>query len=246
MTGRVYCVAHAGGSATAFADLRAALRPEFEVVFADLPGHGRRLWEPLAESIQEAAADIFRSLGGAVTPDDVLLGHSLGAWVAYELTLLCESHGTVPRLLVCSGSSAPPELPAVDTIFRLSDDEFLTRVGDHGVLPSRIFDDPGLRQIYLPILRKDFQLIEEYHRPHCPVRCDILELRGCADAITGPGTAGWSAYTTGCCSALDLAGGHFFLYEHTSAVADAIRLHYRNSDQRLAGSSWRDISRLPR
>jgi surfactin synthase thioesterase subunit len=227
---RVYCVPHAGGSAAAFADLRRALRPELEVVFLEPSGHGRRLFEPLAESVHESADDLYRTLRDALRPADVLLGHSLGSWIAYELVLRCQQYGpATPRLLVCSASAPPPPAPADNPLYSLPDAEFLAKVAVFGRLPSRMFDDPDLRQIYLPILRRDYQLVEEYHRTARPVDCDVLVLRGNTDELTAPGTGDWSPFTRRACRVQDFDGGHFFLYEQAQAAARSIKHHYGHS-----------------
>ena len=227
---RVYCVPHAGGSAVAFADLRRALRPELEVVFLDPPGHGRRLLEPLADSVGEVADDLYRILRGVLRPQDVLLGNSLGSWIAYELVLRCQQHGTaLPRLLVCCASAPPPAAPAANPLFSLPDAEFLAEVGAFGRLPARVFQDPQLREIYLPILRRDYQLVDEYHHDARPVDCDVLVLRGTEDELTAPGTGDWLPFAGRTCRVQDFAGGHFFLYEQTRQVARSLEQHYAHS-----------------
>jgi medium-chain acyl-[acyl-carrier-protein] hydrolase len=227
---RVYCVPHAGGSASVFAELRQALRPEFEVVSLEPAGHGRRMMEPLPDSVADSADDLYRTLRDALRPQDVLLGHSLGGWIAYEVAVRCQCYGTTrPRLLVCSGSAPPPPAPAVRGLSTLPEPEFLAAVGAFGRLPSRVFDDPNLRRIYLPILRKDYQLVDEYHSAPRPVDCDVLVLRGSTDALTAPGTGDWSLFTRRAHHVQDFDGGHFFLYEQAYAAAQSIKRHYAHS-----------------
>src|SRR4051812_19942115 len=87
---RLYCLPHAGGSASAFASLKTAARARgLSVIAAEYPGHGTRLREPLAESVE----DLAEALVGALPPwapetPPILLGYSMGGLIAFRATQL--------------------------------------------------------------------------------------------------------------------------------------------------------------
>src|SRR5438067_10623016 len=95
---RLVCFAHSGGSARSFADWPASLPAGWGLWAAELPGHGTRQAEPLVRDV----ADVVPQLASAIEPlldrPTILLGHSLGAILAFEVARALQRHAMRPHL----------------------------------------------------------------------------------------------------------------------------------------------------
>src|SRR5688572_11823589 len=80
---RLVCLPHAGGGVATFRGWPEQL-PAAEVSIVQLPGRGSRLREPLVDSLVSAADAVADSIAASPACPTVLLGHSLGALIAFE------------------------------------------------------------------------------------------------------------------------------------------------------------------
>merc|ERR1712232_1535396 len=142
----------------------------------------------------------------------VLFGHSMGAWLAYELVHdLRRTGGPMPLKLYFSGMRAPhlcgPENDPdqiMPSLHALSSDEFWThferRYGKNPDLASA-----GIRNFVLPLLQSDFKLTETYTLPrdvasdpsflHLSVPVAALGAKG-DNRYTGEQLSAWSKHTS--------------------------------------------------
>ncbi|SNQ47641.1 Surfactin synthase thioesterase subunit (fragment) [Frankia canadensis] len=66
-------------------------------------------------------------------------GHSMGALLAYRLTVAVEREGgPAPRLLAVSGWSTAAHRGGEVAVDQLSDEEFLRQVREFGALPTEV------------------------------------------------------------------------------------------------------------
>ncbi len=221
------CLSHAGGTAASFGPLTVALRDWMRLVPLERPGHGRRWGEDTAPTVADCVRDQMRQAlahleGGSPF---VVLGHSLGAWLAFELTVQLEALGRGPALLVVSGNVPPPSVAAARRIGRLPEQQFLQEVAALGGLPPRILSEPALRSVFLPGLRADFELRDAY-RLSSPKRvsCPIVSMLGSRDPVTASGSGDWSCFTSAWAQIRVFEGEHFFLFDNPGVVAFLARL----------------------
>ncbi|MFH8989994.1 thioesterase II family protein [Streptomyces sp. NPDC017940] len=82
---RLLCFPHAGGSASVYHTLSAAVAGNIEPLIVQHPGFQERLGEPFAERAEEVVAAVLAALPapGDGTPT-ILFGHSMGALLAFE------------------------------------------------------------------------------------------------------------------------------------------------------------------
>src|ERR687890_549510 len=105
---RLFCFPYAGGGALAFRGWAAALPAWVEVCPVRLPGREGRIREAALTRVsalaEASAAALLPHLGVPFS----LYGHSMGAFVAFELARrLRRRHGLVPVRLFVSGCRAP-------------------------------------------------------------------------------------------------------------------------------------------
>ncbi|WP_448316704.1 thioesterase II family protein [Streptomyces sp. CO7] len=218
------CFPHAGGSAAYWHRLSSVLAPEAEVSAVQYPGRHDRHREPPATDLHTLADHVAGALGRADRPR-VLLGHSMGASLAYEVAVRLAARGQgEPSALIVSGRRAPAcAEPGQD---RLSDDAALVaKVRSLGGTGAEVLRDPDMLELMLPVLRGDYRALAAYTPSSGPVlRCPVLALSGDRDGEASvEEVRAWRRRTSGEFRLRVFPGGHFFLTEHLDVVAGLVR-----------------------
>jgi surfactin synthase thioesterase subunit len=223
---KLFCLAHAGGSANVYLSWRPHLDPSVELVPVELAGRGRRISEPLrhrfADVLDDAAAEMARA---GVPADYALFGHSFGAVLAFELVhRLVGRGGPAPRRLFLSGSSSPDRVGELDFDLGEDDRTLLRSLAYLGGTPEEIWLDDEAVALFAPILRADLRALYDYrYAPRGTLPCDVSILLATDDELaTTEDAARWSALFDGRASTRVLAGGHFTALENARDVASWI------------------------
>ncbi|WP_007023872.1 thioesterase II family protein [Saccharomonospora iraqiensis] len=220
---RVVCFPHAGGSASYYFTVSAALAPHTEVLVVQYPGRQDRRNEPCVTSLVELADAIAVELKSWQDLPLVLFGHSMGATLAYEVALRLEAAGVQPLTVFTSGRRAP-STHREERVHELDDqgivDELRRLDGTHG----GVLDDAELRELFLPVIRGDYTAIETYqYVPGAMLRCPIHALLGERDPrATIEEARAWANHTDGEFSLTTFPGGHFYLDDQRDAVISLI------------------------
>lgn len=188
-----------------------------QIVALQLPGHEERFLEPLTTDViaaaKEFAADVVRI--GADRGPVALLGHSLGAVLAYETAReVLRTDPLLVRHLFVSGSPGP-WTGRTQRATGVEDSEFMTRVSEFAGYRHEAFDNPELREVLLPLLRADVAMHEDY-RPvsNEPIGIAITALRGIDDHLVSRSQAEqWRAATSGRFTTAELPGGHMYFVD---------------------------------
>jgi len=217
---------HAGGSASYFHRLSALLAPDVELFAVQYPGRQDRRLEPSLDSVHALADGVLPSL--ALLPDRplALLGHSLGASVAFETMRRLAAAGSEPHVLFASGRPGPRVHKSFD-IHKLSDTAFLATIRRMNGTDTRLLDDPEVVAMVLPSLRTDYRAAETYRYVEgTPLSCSIVVLHGDADDfVPGYDVRDWALETTGDFNLHVFRGGHFYLADQWEAVAETLTHH---------------------
>ncbi len=210
---KLFCFAHAGGTAASFGGLARRVRG-CSLVPVERPGHGFRAKEALMASIQDYARDALDQIAGQLDGPFGLMGHSMGAWVAYEVaTLLSSGHLPDPSVLVVSGNVVPAGTCGAASE-NLDDDAFLDSMSGYVSMPAEVLHRPELREVFFTPLRSDFVVVQRYSRAHHQIlECPIVALFGADDPLTCGQGHEWSRLTTRQYEEHIFRGGHFFLFE---------------------------------
>jgi len=221
---RLVTFAHAGGAAATFHRWAPALAPAVELWPVTLPGRARRWREPCAREWPPLVDEIAGVIASEVPAPFALLGHSLGALVAFEVARRLTAAGSSPAHLIVSGRPAPERPPA--TRLPSSDDELLAQIDALcGGVPQSVRDCPEVLEHFLPILRADLELARGYAlRPGITLTCPITAVGGDADPLAPPlSLHGWGNHTAAGFELCVLAGGHFYLFDDEPAALATIR-----------------------
>ncbi|MEU8976429.1 alpha/beta fold hydrolase [Streptomyces monashensis] len=225
---RLVCFPHAGGSASFYLPVAAALSPGVEVAAIQYPGRQDRRHEPGPASVAELADQVSAAL--ADWDDDrpvTFFGHSMGAVVAFEVTRRIERTGSGPVRLFASGRRAPSRVRD-EHVHTLDDDGVIAELRALAGTDAQVLQDEELLRMVLPAIRSDYRAVETYRSaPGATVRCPVTVLTGDADPRTSLEEArAWSEHTESEYDLRVFSGGHFFLSERPAEVLAVLREHF--------------------
>ncbi|MGK4578837.1 thioesterase II family protein [Kitasatospora sp. HPMI-4] len=220
---RLLCLPHAGGSASFYFPVSAALSPRIEVLTVQYPGRQDRRSEPGIGTIAELADQVHRMVR---TLDDRplgIFGHSMGAILGFELARRLEADGRPPAVLFASGRRGPGT-HREESVHLRDDEGLVADLKDLSGTNTALLGDEEILRMILPAIRNDYRAIETYRRtPGEPLSTPIVALTGDDDPkATVEEVKAWAEETTGEFSLRVFAGGHFYLAAHQQAVLSEI------------------------
>ena len=193
-----------------------ALGPNVEVVVAELPGRGARPIERGFSRMGRAATALLDELAPLLVDKPyALLGHSMGAWLAYEMVQQARQRGVPLPLKLYVSANRAPHLYSIrhdvdPTPFsRLQHAQFW-RAWDkrYGFIPG--LDHEPTREYCYPLFRLDFEMIETYS----PSSTAALPVPLCAmggdedNRYTKEQLAAWAQHTSAAFEERWMKGGH--------------------------------------
>jgi pyochelin biosynthetic protein PchC len=174
--------------------------------------------------LEERAAMLNGLLLPLAPSELVVVGHSLGAVVGYELALLLER--TRPKLLrslVVAGQLAPHRLQ-YRSAAGLTTPAILRRMREGSALPLDLAEVDGLLETLVPQWRAELRALEEYRRAETPgLDLELHVWSGTVDPTTRDreALAAWSD-----CAAdvrfREFDGGHDFLFGDRGDVLSSL------------------------
>ena len=221
------CLAHAGAGSSTFRGWAEELRPHFDVVTIQLPGREDRIREPAYETMEAAVAPIVAAIEPFLNRPFVVLGHSLGALIAFEVVhRIRQVYASEPIAFIPSACRAPYFPHPVLPISHLPDADFVTSFqARYDGIPSVILNDPAYLQAFLFPLRADFRILEAHQFTARPLlTCPLLIFGGDRDEIVAQeALEGWKTLSTGTCQMNLLEAGHLYLQTHRKQMTHLLR-----------------------
>ncbi len=224
---KLFCFPYAGGSSAIYSKLKHFADNNIKVTPVELAGRGQRISEPLYKNMAELINDVYDRISSSVDEQPfALFGHSMGSSIILDLAhkiLKCKN--VEPLHLFASGRCPPSLCRNYKKINDLPDEKFINEVYELGGTPKEVFENRELRHIFLPILRSDYKLIEEYNYIEKDVKlsCDITVFNGKEDKMTSFETMKkWGDYTSGKTDIIEFDGGHFFLHNKMEQIMGII------------------------
>jgi surfactin synthase thioesterase subunit len=250
----LYCLPYAGASSAAlYASWRRAVPDWLDIRPVELPGRGRRIAEPPCHSMEALTRQLADEMRGCLAQRYVLFGHSLGAWLAFELAHALSASGAPgPELVFVSAANAPLRSEAGRAPYRrlISDADVVARMRELAGTPPELLDNAEMLALMLPAVRADFDLCGAYrYQAKPPLTCPLHVFGGHGDASTSPeGLSAWQGETAANCAVEMLDGGHFFINERRDdllrsivrRLAPASRIGAFNPGTALGGPDGRE------
>ncbi len=225
-TVRLLLLPFAGGSAQTYRGLIAKLPPWIEPLAPELPGRGTRFRDKLLGTIEQLADDVVARLGARLAGGArwAVLGHSMGALLAYEIARRAPREGWAEPLHLFASGRRPPHVPGDSLLHDLDREALVARLRDLGGLPPEVAEHEELMDLMLPLLRADLRADETYAPPtEPPLSCPITALTGTSDDnVDREAASRWGELTTGPSRVVEIEGGHFFVQQAAGAVAETV------------------------
>jgi len=184
-----------------------------------LPGRGKRIGEPPFTCMKALVNAIADQIQREPRCPYAFYGHSMGAVISFELAReLRLRYGTEPAALFLSGRRAPHVLRSTAPSFDLPDDQFIAELRRLNGTPEEVLSDRKLLDLFLPLLRADFQVIEAYrYQVQARLSCPMTVYGGLQDIdVSVQDLQMWQEHTVAEFQMRLFPGGHFFIQEVNS------------------------------
>lgn len=126
-----------------------------------------------------------------------------------------------PLRLFASAGASPSSKVFPGITHALPKDAFRKRLFAMGGVPQIFQEQPDLLDIFEPIIRADYQVLDKYlHHDHSPAPYPITVYVADKDKAVPPESATqWQSVSRVPITVRRFEGGHFYLYQQTTAVA---------------------------
>lgn len=222
---RLFCFPYAGGSSFIFRNWSNFLSPSVEVCAIEFPGRGTQLKLPPFNRIEPLVDAIASAINPYLDKPFAFFGHSMGGLVSFELAhLLRKRYGIAPTHLFISGSRAP-QIPDTDPpIHNLPEPAFIAELRHLNGTPKEVLENAELMQLFLPILRADFAILETYiYTPKPLLEFPITVFGGLQDSEVGCDELhAWQEQTKADFNLHIIPGNHFFIHSSASFLLEKL------------------------
>lgn len=216
----------AGGGVSAFRKWGGQFE-NIKFFVAQYPGRENRFSEKAISNIEELVKALFEDLKMTFDFNSpyYFFGHSMGTKIAYELALKIKENGLPnPNGIIISAGRAPC-YKEPNPIYHLDDAGFIEGLRRYDGTPNEILDNKDLIGIFLPTLRADFIVDEDYQdKEGEKLNSKILGLMGDIDEeMEVEELLKWQDYTTKEFSYKYIEGKHMFVNTSPKSVINAIK-----------------------
>lgn len=224
---KLFCLPYAGGSAAVYLQWRKYQIPDLEIRPVELPGRGSRFNEKLCDSMDELVNILYKDIMKQVVEDEdfALYGHSMGSWVAYYLIQKILLEGKkIPCILFVSGKEAPQIIKSAELCYKMDNLTLSEHIYALGGTPKEVLQNEEMRELFLPIMRCDYQVIEtctfSYESKKIP--CDIVVFNGKEDSLSSEDLEAWADLISGKWKLYEFPGNHFFIFDYTKELLEKV------------------------
>lgn len=216
------CLPFAGSGVTAYQPLAAELEGKVHLVGIQLPGREEMShlsavveMETMVEQIIAQLTDIHRPC--------FIYGHSMGAAIASELAKRLERHSSLAiDGLIVSGCN-PPEGKRAHPIHQLADEQLVDAVLDKYESPMHRSERKQAISRSIGLLRADLTLFETYQPTEERLHVPIASVYSAQDPLVDEASMRrWQRFTEGGFVFKKVEGGHRFVVDNASELAQAL------------------------
>lgn len=225
---RLFCFPYAGGSAVNFKTWHRHMPAKVEVLALTIPGRKSLYHTPPFTEMSPLVDSVVEAILPHLDLPFSFFGHSMGALVSFEVAqrLRQIDKNYVPEHLFVGGCWAPQfnDALAKEDDPDMSDEGLLEALRVMGGTPEILFEEETLLKLFLPALRADFQLGNDYiYQQQPPLDCPITAFGGLDDPFVNRGNIdAWREQTAAKFKMHMLQGNHFFMHSHERPLLSLI------------------------
>jgi len=222
---RLFCLPYAGGNTSTYTSWSNHISMPIETIPIQYPGRSNRLLETPYSSMDSLVQALFDEIKLLLDIPYILLGHSLGSLVGFELLRKINQFGlNMPEHFIASGSRAPHLLSDKESIFKLPTNEFINELRNLNGTPEVILQSEELMELCLPSLRADFEIAYTY-KAEIEKKLDLpISILGGIkdDDISMKDLEAWQNHFVKTVDVKMFPGDHFFIESDKKLVLDHI------------------------
>jgi len=220
---KLLCFPYAGGGSPIYFPWKNKLGSNVELNIVQAPGRGTHFSQDPIDNMGELVESLLPKVSEILNGNYMIYGHSLGSRVGFELVRQAMAKGfPAPLHFFASGSASPKRKCTEKKTYELPDDEFIDVLNDMNGTPREISENRELMALFLPTLRADFKIAEQYacHEKFV-IPSKVTVLSGRDDKISLEQLQTWGDFFDK--SELFMCdGGHFFIDTHREQVLDIV------------------------
>lgn len=213
---------YAGGGSNVYKNWIKAF-DNFNIIRLLYPGREGRFNESPVDNMEDLICLVYEEMIENFNFDNeyYLFGHSMGTKVVYELALKIKHNDDLPnpKAVIISAGRAP-NFKEKKPIYHLDEKGFIKGLRSYGGTPKEVLENKDLMRMFLPMLRADFSIDEEYQDFHREkIDSPILSLMGTNDKqIELDELLEWRNYTNKEFYIEYIRGGHMFIIDNSEEV----------------------------
>jgi medium-chain acyl-[acyl-carrier-protein] hydrolase len=220
---KLLCFPYAGGGAPVYFPWKNRLGENVELNIVQLPGRGTHFSQKPIDNMEDLVELLLPKISDILDGNYAIFGHSLGSRVGFELIRQAMAKGfPAPVHFFASGSSSPKNRCHEKKTYDLPDNEFIEELKDMNGTPPEILENRELMELFLPTIRADFKISEQYT---CPqkfiIPTSITVLSGRHDNISQEKLQMWGDFSENV-EIVMCDGDHFFIDTHKDEVLDIV------------------------
>jgi surfactin synthase thioesterase subunit len=221
MKEQLFMLHFSGGSVYSFRTMIDKLKDYFTPVPVELPGRGMRFGEELISDRDAAVKDLLTQIQEKRNGQPFYIyGHSLGAEMGLLVTKELEMLNDQPAYLIVSGNAGPNVRDEI--LYNAPSSYFWKKLNEWGGVTAEILNSEELTELFEPILRADFGILEKDIGPITgKIKTPVLALMG-SEERNAHKILNWEGYVEGEFSHLILSGNHFFIFDHIDTLCEMI------------------------
>ena len=226
---KLFLMPYAGASAMVYNQLRECIHPCIVTIVFEYKRRGIRSDEEFYNDIHEGVDDAFCFLKQNLQEGEnyAIFGHSMGGLFTYELLGRIEKENMKYPLHVFISSRRAPHLkrPQDKKYYLLPDQEFWEELIAIGGIDEDFIHDERIQSYFLPIIRSDYKLIEEYENQNMDIKinCNMTIIFAKNDLeVDKEEVIKWEAYGLKDIEMFAFDGGHFYFKENFFELSNII------------------------
>ncbi|MHB8061921.1 MAG: thioesterase II family protein [Ruminiclostridium sp.] len=231
---KLFMIPFAGGMSSTYLTWKEQLK--CEVLPIILRGRESRVNEALYTTFSEAVEDIKNQIISNLESGDddfALFGHSMGAFLTFEVYHALRDEYLTPEAIFLSGRKPPQLGNDTKPVYRFSPEDLKEEMIGKGGMDARFFDNEELVKLFIPVLRADYKILYDYKYKEfdSKIKCRVIVLNGEEDAVKEEEMYRWNELAESQITYYAIPGNHFFTLSNPQEVCKIVENELQKSER---------------